>query len=67
MTDYKKMYLFLFNRVTDALEQLEKGQLPAAKDTLIREQQECEEFYIGSVEENLVAAAPDKLFVDKLQ
>ena len=48
MPDYQKLYLHLFNAVTDALRDLEKGNGDEAEQRLIRAQQECEEIYIES-------------------
>ena len=39
MTDYQKMYLTLFNAITDALAQIEKQNYGDAKSTLIAAQQ----------------------------
>ena len=39
MTDYLKMYLTLFNAITDALAQIEKQNYGDAKSTLIAAQQ----------------------------
>ena len=39
MEEYKKMYLLLFNAITDALEQMEKQNYGSAKETLITAQQ----------------------------
>ena len=46
MEEYKKMYLHLFNAITDALEQMEKQNYGTAKETLIAAQQQAEEIYI---------------------
>ena len=43
---FKKMYLVLFNRITDALEALEHGDRARAMDILVRAQQDTEELYI---------------------
>ncbi len=51
MVNYKKMYLNLFNRITDAIEEIEKMNLGTAKDILIAAQQSAEEEYIGEEEE----------------
>ena len=47
---FKKMYLHLFNRVTDALRALEDGDPAAARALLIAAQQECEELYLDGEE-----------------
>ena len=44
---YQKMYLHLFNAVTDALRLLGVGQTQAAAVLLERAQQDCEEMYIN--------------------
>lgn len=43
---YKKMYLTLFNAITDALELMEKGSSAGAADVLKRAQQSTEEIYM---------------------
>ena len=48
MIDYKKMYITLFNRITDAIERLDKLDPVGAKEILISAQQQTEEMYIGS-------------------
>ena len=48
---FKKMYLLLFNRVTDAIEALARGETEEARALLIRAQQACEEIYIEGTEE----------------
>ncbi len=47
MPDYAAMYFRLFNAVTDALEQMDEGDVSAAATTLIRAQQAAEEMYIS--------------------
>ena len=42
---FKKMYLHLFNRVTDALRALEAGDPAQARARLIAAQQDSEELY----------------------
>ena len=44
--DYEKLYHLMFNRVTDALRELERGRVDAAKELLISAQQTAEEQYI---------------------
>ena len=44
--NYEKLYHLLFNAITDALEQMEKQNYGAAKETLIAAQQQAEEIYI---------------------
>ena len=61
MTDYKAMYLLLFNAVTDALEKMAKGfnmggmnrnqmmaQARKMQEQLIAAQQKAEELYMDS-------------------
>ena len=57
MTNYKKLYFTLFNRITDAIEALDKVKLTEmdmynsmikAKTILIKAQQDTEEMYINS-------------------
>lgn len=43
---YQKMYLHLFNAVTDALQALEENRPERAKVLLIQAQQETEAFYV---------------------
>lgn len=47
---YKKMYVMLFNRVSDALEELEKGNPGMARDILMSGQQETEDYFINEAE-----------------
>ena len=49
--DYKKMYFHLFNAITDALNDMTNGDPSAAKQQLIRAQQETEEMYISADDE----------------
>ena len=44
--DYKKLYFHLFNAATDAIESITNGDSFAARDILIRAQQETEEMYL---------------------
>ena len=44
---WKKMYLHLFNQVTDAIEMLTQGENEKASKILIWAQQNCEELYIN--------------------
>ena len=48
MPNYQKIYITLFNAMTDAIESLRRGCCQAAVDTLIREQQAAEELYISA-------------------
>ena len=47
---YQKMYLTLFNAVTDALAALEAQNIGQAKDLLVTAQQVCEELYLDAEE-----------------
>ena len=47
---FKKLYLHLFNRVTDALKALEAGDPQRAQALLIAAQQECEALYLDGGE-----------------
>lgn len=47
---YQKMYTLLFNKITDALEQMEKGNLDCARELLMSGQMEAEEIFIEAVE-----------------
>ena len=51
MTDYKAMYLLLFNAVTDALEKMDRQNYGAASALLIAAQQKVEELYMDSDDE----------------
>lgn len=44
---HKKMYLILFNAITDVLKLLETGNVWDAKKVLIKAQQDAEEIYIS--------------------
>ena len=46
MTDYKALYLTLFNAITYAVDQMENSNFGIAKNVLIRAQQDTEEMYI---------------------
>ena len=48
---FKKMYLRLFNRVTDATRALEAGDAERARQLLVAAQQESEEIYLDGGEE----------------
>ena len=48
--DYQKLYTTLFNRITDAICQMEKANYGTAKDILILAQQETEELYLDATE-----------------
>ena len=46
MEDFKELYFYLFGKVADALEELEKENIGRAKELLITAMQEAEERYI---------------------
>lgn len=46
MPDYEKLYFYLFNRITDAISELEAGRAGAARAALIEAQMRAEEMYI---------------------
>ena len=46
---YKKMYLCLFNAITDALQELEKQNSSSAKNILQSAQQRTEEMYVDGM------------------
>ena len=48
---FKRMYLLLFNRITDALKALEHGDSEQARLLLIHAQQDAENIYIEGIEE----------------
>ena len=43
---FKRMYLLLFNRITDAIEAIEHGDSARAGSILVRAQQDAEALYI---------------------
>ena len=50
MEMYKKLYFYLFNRITDALAALAAGDVWLARQILIAAQRECEERCIAAEE-----------------
>lgn len=48
MPHYKKLYTFLFGKITDAIEALEQNDTEGAKQLLICASQEAEEIYVTS-------------------
>lgn len=48
MINYEKMYLRLFNRITDALKELDKCNYGKAAEILRSGQKETEEMYMDS-------------------
>ena len=51
MTEYKNMYLHLFNSVTDAIDRIRNQEYEAAEKLLMDGQIACEEMYIESNDE----------------
>lgn len=51
MDKYRKMYSILFNRITDAIECLSRGQAARVKDILTAAQCEAEELFIAGAAE----------------
>ena len=47
MSDYKEMYIILFNAITDALEEIENENTNKAAQLLRLAQKKTEELYIG--------------------
>ena len=45
---YKKLYLLLFNAITDALEQLKKQNVGTARELLISAQKSAEELFLDA-------------------
>ncbi len=45
--DYQKLYTLLFNKITDALEQLNAGNMDGAAIILIEAQRTAEELYVS--------------------
>ena len=48
--DYQKMYITLFNAITDAIENIENLNYGTAKKLLIQAQQKTEDLYIEAVD-----------------
>ena len=48
---YKKMYLILFNAITDALEAIKAQNFGTAADILVRAQHDAEEYYLSAPEQ----------------
>lgn len=48
MPEFKKLYLLLFNAITDALRLMKAGLTQEASELLIKAQQSSEELYINS-------------------
>lgn len=47
MQPYKKMYLFLFNKVSDAIGTLDAGEVGQARELLVSAQRQAEEMYLS--------------------
>lgn len=50
MPDYQKMYITLFDAITDAIESIQQDNYGTAKEVLIQAQQDAEELYISDEE-----------------
>jgi len=50
MVDYKKMYLTLFNAITDAIRDFQAGKTAKAVSRLVEAQQVAEEIYMDTDE-----------------
>ena len=48
MIEYKKLYLVLWNGITDAIEHIEEKEYFTAKQRLIKAQQDAEDIFINS-------------------
>ena len=48
MADYKKMYLHLFNALTDAIWAIDDEELTNARNILIAAQREVEDIYLNT-------------------
>ena len=48
---FKQMYLLLFNRISDAIEALQRGESAEARAILMRAQLDAEELFIEGTEE----------------
>lgn len=44
--DYRRLYTYLFNQITDAIYDLDSGQVDTARRRLIMAQRQAEEMYI---------------------
>lgn len=49
--DYKKMYMKLFNAVTDGINEMERKNFLSAKFILLKAQADCEEMFMGDAED----------------
>lgn len=48
---FKRLYFMLFNRITDAIIAIERGDAEQARAVLIRAQRDAEESYVDGTEE----------------
>ena len=46
MPDFESLYLFLFNRITDALGEIKEQNYGKAREILLKAQEEAEERYM---------------------
>ena len=54
--NYEKLYHIAFNAATDAIRFIDAGDYEAARETLVKAQQETEEIYISTPEDCAVHA-----------
>ena len=47
---FQKIYVLLFNRITEGIHALDRGEVEQGKAILIRAQQDAEELYIEGTE-----------------
>lgn len=57
MPDYQKLYLTLFNNVTDAIDRLDAAEYKDARKILVAAQQKTEAIYMGDGDDAGTAAA----------
>ncbi len=50
MVNYEKMYLVLFNGITDAIRDMEQQNFGFARFTLVESQKRAEELYIDAID-----------------
>lgn len=49
--NYEKLYHIAFNAATDAIRFIDAGDCAAARETLVKAQQETEEIYINTADD----------------
>ena len=60
MPDYQKLYLTLFNSLTDAISYLDTGNIRSAKTLLMAAQVQAEEQYMDQEDPPLIVLDPAK-------